>query len=654
MTKIHLTTALLLISSLFLTSNAYITDIKIVSCDANHACANYPGYYKIPMDLNQGVDSASSVYLHYKQDTDQDPITELQIVQGNNDSHIPNLAKWSRINVDLNLRLGNKQQRQDKALLWLYYTKDKSISKNPITSIIIKQGTSPLVSADYKRIPVDLNQDVGGFHLYMYYSQDGPKNPITSITAKPCFTSNCFIDGWERVEKDLNKGVVVGMSVYLFYKREYRENPVTDVVVILNDQTPPQGYTKVDVNLNSILRGDAIYLWYKTTPSNPDVDRDAIQELAIEFGKHAVTPYGWSKINVDLNSAKEGIEGFGEPTFLYVKKGFAELPKMKPLSFNSDGEFKILQLADLHFTNEQGSCRDIPVDMDCNGDATTIEYMEKLLDREKPDLVVFSGDNINGGGVSDARAATFKFAEPVVKKKIPWAVVFGNHDDENDLTKEELLEVMKRMPYSLTERGPVDLPGIGNYVLKVVSNNTNSATHDFTLYFLDSHAYALEEDQDGYDFIKSEQLDWVIKSASTFQELPTSPTAAAFFHIPIWEYHEENINKPAVKLGETREDVSSPKKNKLSALEAFKAAGDIKVTSCGHDHVNDYCLEKEGIQLCYAGGAGAGAYGAEHLGWPRRARVFLVSDFGSTIQTWKRTFTKDLPMIHFQTVYSAV
>lgn len=36
---------------------------------------------------------------------------------------------------------------------------------------------------------------------------------------------------------------------------------------------------------------------------------------------------------------------------------------MNPLSFSDDGEFKILQLADLHFTNEEGTCRDIPVDV---------------------------------------------------------------------------------------------------------------------------------------------------------------------------------------------------------------------------------------------------------------------------------------------------
>jgi predicted MPP superfamily phosphohydrolase len=165
--------------------------------------------------------------------------------------------------------------------------------------------------------------------------------------------------------------------------------------------------------------------------------------------------------------------------------------------------------------------------MDCKGDETTIAYVEKLLDREKPDLVIFSGDNINGGGVSDARAASFKFAEPVIKRQIPWTAVFGNHDDENDLTREELLQVMNRMPYSLTERGPMDIPGVGNYILKVYSDKT---THAFTLYFLDSHAYA-EGEGEGYDFIKLEQLDWIIQSASTFE---TKPNAAAFFHIPIW------------------------------------------------------------------------------------------------------------------------
>lgn len=93
------------------------------------------------------------------------------------------------------------------------------------------------------------------------------------------------------------------------------------MVVILNDQTPPEGYTRVDTNLNSFLRGDAIYLWYRTSPKNPDTLRDGVQELAIEFGKHAVTPYGWTKINVDLNSEHEGQGGFGEPTYLFFRKG---------------------------------------------------------------------------------------------------------------------------------------------------------------------------------------------------------------------------------------------------------------------------------------------------------------------------------------------
>lgn len=632
---------------------AYISDLKLVSCDTQHACANYPGYYKIPTDLNQGVKASASIFLHIKEDPTEDPITDLVVLAHN--QTIPDMGKWTRLNVDLNQFTDVEEEEEERPTsLWLYYTKDMSVSKNPVSSIIVKQGTSPGVGAEYKRIPVDLNQGVGGNHLYMYYSQEGSKVPITAITAKQCFTSNCYLDGWERVEKDLNKGVVVGMSVYLFYKREHTEDPVTDVVVILNDQTPPEGYTRVDTNLNSFLRGDAIYLWYRTSPKNPDTLRDGVQELAIEFGKHAVTPYGWTKINVDLNSEHEGQGGFGEPTYLFIRKGHQELPKLEPLTFDENGEFKIVQLADLHFTNEEGKCRDIPPETKCEGDQTTIEYVERVLDREKPNLVVFTGDNINAEGVSDARAATFKFAESVIKRKIPWVAIFGNHDDGSDLTREELLEVMKTMPYSMTQRGPLDVPGVGNFYLKLYSDSTKKSVHAFTLYFLDSHAYTIDEDGttnfEEYDYMKVEQLDWVIRTAKSFGR--RKPNAAAFFHIPIWEYNDD-INTSNVKLGDERESVSSPKKNEISALQAFLTAGDIRVTSCGHNHVNDFCMEKNGIQLCYGGGAGVGGYGAEHMGWPRRARVFKIQDFGETIVTWKRLFNEKLAMHQYQTLYSS-
>lgn len=62
----------------------------------------------------------------------------------------------------------------------------------------------------------------------------------------------------------------------------------------------------------------------------------------------------------------------------------------------------------------------------------------------------------------------------------------------------------------------------------------NSA-HEFTLYFLDSHAYIEDEEEELYDYIKPEQLDWVVKSADSFKsKSKPKPNAAAFFHIPIW------------------------------------------------------------------------------------------------------------------------
>jgi metallophosphoesterase superfamily enzyme len=81
-----------------------------------------------------------------------------------------------------------------------------------------------------------------------------------------------------------------------------------------------------------------------------------------------------------------------------------------------------------------GACKDA-IDADggplpeSEADPLTVEFMGEVLDREKPDLVILTGDNVNFG-VLDIQTILFKVVAPIIQRKIPWAVVFGNHDDE--------------------------------------------------------------------------------------------------------------------------------------------------------------------------------------------------------------------------------
>jgi 3',5'-cyclic AMP phosphodiesterase CpdA len=224
-------------------------------------------------------------------------------------------------------------------------------------------------------------------------------------------------------------------------------------------------------------------------------------------------------------------------------------------------------------------------------------------------------------------------------RKIPYAAIFGNHDDEGALSRVAQMSLYESLPFSLSEAGSNQIDGVGNYFVEVLAHgNKHSA---LTLYFLDTHSYSPDEAHfKGYDWIKPNQIDWFKTSAENNKDAHKHYTHIhldmAFIHIPLPEYG----NREAEFKGQWPEGVTAPGFN-THFKDALVEEG-VKVVSCGHDHANEYCaLSKnqrtaEGdLWMCYAGGSGFGGYGG-YGGYHRRVRVFTIDANEARISTWKR------------------
>lgn len=107
-----------------------------------------------------------------------------------------------------------------------------------------------------------------------------------------------------------------------------------------------------------------------------------------------------------------------------------------PLQVKEDGTFKIVQISDTHMVAGVGVCSDA---IDAHGqplpasaaDPLTLRFLSAVLDLEKPDLVVLTGDQLHHD-IYDSQSALFKLVAPLIKRQIPYAAVFGNHDDEGE------------------------------------------------------------------------------------------------------------------------------------------------------------------------------------------------------------------------------
>ncbi|ETW79354.1 hypothetical protein HETIRDRAFT_64651 [Heterobasidion irregulare TC 32-1] len=503
---------------------------------------------------------------------------------------------------------------------------------------------------------------------------------------------------WVRVAPDLN--LQSGMwHLHVYYRRTRRLDVplITDLQLLPSTASPANPpsdssvWHKADLSIrDGVYRAEPLFLWYQTGKTLSDMTAEEKSELITELDVLYGDGQPWFGFDKLAPPTTEAQPGRRENVWLTYRRGVKPVPRASPLHFSSDGRFKVMQVADLHFSVSAGSCRDtkLPCPSSSDGGAfnMTSTLLARALDAERPDLVVFTGDQLNGQGSSwDAKSVLAKFARVVAERQIPWAAVFGNHDDEDARErglKKEQVKLMQGLPYSLVEAGPGDVHGVGNYVLKVYSADA-SKTQLLTLYFMDSGSYSKGfVDWFGfftpteYDWIHQDQIDWFLQESASISAIErpftpdgskdlsgiwsrqdqytpetrklAKPNAMMFFHIPLQEaYSKADMGANGRPLDIGLHDLERPgaaktnggmfEKGLMKALESDHQSSripEVKVVGNGHCHVTENCKRIQNVWMCFGGGSSYAGY--SKVGFDRRFRIYDVSDYGETIRTYKR------------------
>ncbi|TAQ88825.1 hypothetical protein B7494_g2842 [Chlorociboria aeruginascens] len=484
--------------------------------------------------------------------------------------------------------------------------------------------------------------------------------------------STCPLDSqkWHRIEKDLFLHTVEH-SAWIYVERE-RENELTANTLVVTDIRIGELPT-LKTDSHNPWESRSCGIWLRRSNYTGD-SQLAVTDVDILFGADAVDPRPqWSLLSMPLS-----LETSPRPEVpvarLTLCRGMKKPRPIGPpqaLRARADGRFKILQISDTHMVTGVGACKDA---MDAHGkplpeseaDPLTIQFLEKILDLEKPDLVILTGDQLNSH-VLDTQSAILKIVAPFISRSIPYAAVFGNHDDEGPYawSRTAQMTLLQSLPFSLSQPGPPCVDGIGNYYLEIFSPVPSH--HPFsTLFFLDSHGEIPSETKNpDYDSIKPSQITWFTSTSQSLRrsrednQSHSHPThlSLAFIHIPLPEYGDSNL---IITAGHRHEPTEGPSFN--SHFYDVLVQEDIVALGCGHDHVNDFCgllpgppqpregdaqggqpdklprkLGSNGPWLTHAGALGFGGYGSYGgTRYHRRARIWELDTKASTIMTWKR------------------
>lgn len=319
------------------------------------------------------------------------------------------------------------------------------------------------------------------------------------------------------------------------------------------------------------------------------------------------------------------------------------------LQFDENGEFRILIVADTQDT--------------AHPHEATLRLLNAELDAADADLVAFTGDQVHGPSVRTEMAmekALDAILTPVVERGIPFAAVFGNHDDEGGVSKETQLAIYQRYPGCLMTAGE-DITGCGNYNLLVWSADGSRPVCN--LWFLDSGTYG-EKGVSKYARVEQDQIDWYETTAHELEaQYGALLPAYLFQHIIVPEIYDLLTEVPASekKADGVFEGFSSrsghyykmgtgfssghfgeapcPPDIPSGEFAAMKETGDIVAAFFGHDHKNDFVGTYQGIDLVATASTGFYIYGEREY---HGARLVVLHEDAPAEYETEMLYYKDL------------
>lgn len=285
-------------------------------------------------------------------------------------------------------------------------------------------------------------------------------------------------------------------------------------------------------------------------------------------------------------------------------------------TFTTDRALNVMQLTDIHVGGGW---------MSGAKDRQALDAVATLIKREKPDLVVVTGDIVYPvpfqAGTFNNMSSTKLFVETMESLGVYYAVTFGNHDTEmySFYNREALSDYYASFNpdgankgHCLFQAGPSTVDGFGNYVINVKST---AGYITQSLIMLDSHSYT-DGDFLGlqwkYDNIHANQVAWYEQEINNLKDYTLDGTleSLCFFHIPFYTFryaYNKGVVagwKGDVKYLEGKVDEKDPYVycgvgEDVALWSKMVELGSTKGVFNGHDHKNNISIEYQGIRLCY-------------------------------------------------------